>query len=496
MATTETCGIMPLTDTRFIDSPFPTKAEYESYLKMSPAEATHAWQRTSTPPIGPAALVGRTVEIYGLAKRPELNGRRGRVLSYSEETGRFGLLLKSLQAFGSVEKTRIALLPANVRATAMDDEAPSTAATGTEPEPPDAVTWRRLLEALGMPHLKQIHWSSLEEKLTDHLMKKPPESEAAVELLAKAGVGTADERARIVEALNGPPTMFDGSASSGLSSGLSTILKLFAARMERSSARDKAHVERMAQAQTQENRGVPKADAKFRVSDGRVCDQRHGKIDDDVARPPLQTSAMPSATPGEKKGRAPRITVYPSSSQADEIAGLLRMRVRLTACFGNDAHVFEGMLERRGVSLLAVEFDTLKDADDYYERRIYCSEVRRVGINCLLRLPDPANTALVFVNGQLWEWEAYLARYPEVPLVLVIGDDESDVKMHKPRPSQLMGFRGLRLLRRMPVCSEPSRSHRLRSARLPHRTFGSMAATRATPPSHCALMPYLHAGAP
>jgi hypothetical protein len=154
-------------------APFSTMVEYKAYLEMKPNEATAAWHaaeelhraamppRPQAPPTpkGPAALVRRTVEIHGLTKRPELNGRRGRVLTYNEETGRAGVLLKSLQAFGSVEKTTLALLPANLNA--MDD-APS------KPEPEDAVTWSRFFEYLGMPHLKPVIWVQYEEKLCDH----------------------------------------------------------------------------------------------------------------------------------------------------------------------------------------------------------------------------------------------------------------------------------------------------------------------------------------
>ena len=68
--------------------------------------------------------------------------------------------------------------------------------------------------------------------------------------------------------------------------------------------------------------GVPRADARFRVSTGRVCDQRHGKLDGDMARP----------APESRRGGF--VTVYPTPAQADEIAGLLRTRVRCTVSIG------------------------------------------------------------------------------------------------------------------------------------------------------------------
>ena len=191
--------------------------------------------------------------------------------------------------------------------------------------------------------------------------------------------------------------------------------------------------------------GVPPANAKFRISTGRVCDQRHGKLDDDVARPPLE----------KRKLMSNRMTVYPTPVQADQIVGLLRSRTRSCVCIGWDERVFEGMLERRGVSVVAVDADTFQDADAYYERRIYCREVRRVGIDSLQLIVDPPATALIFVNGFLAHWEAYLAHYPQLPLVLIIGDDASTAKGHFPRPAELESRKGFRLLRRMAVdCHE------------------------------------------
>ena len=189
---------------------------------------------------------------------------------------------------------------------------------------------------------------------------------------------------------------------------------------------------------------MPRADAKFKISGGKIYDQKHGKLDDDIARPP------PERHKGGGDGvRMP--TVYPSPMQADEVAGLLRTRVRLCASIGTDERIFEGMLERRGISMLNVDWDTFSEGEHYFERRIYCSEVRRVAVGCLMKLPNPSISALVFVNGHRCPWEAYLAHYPDVPLILVIGDDASTKRHHHPKPAQLEAVTGLKLLRRMPI---------------------------------------------
>ena len=59
-----------------------------------------------------------------------------------------------------------------------------------------------------------------------------------------------------------------------------------------------------------------------------------------------------------------------------------------------------------------------------------------MGLGCLFHIVQPCVTALVFVRTVLQPWRAYLARYPDVPLVIVIGDD-SDEKFFQPQPSDL-----------------------------------------------------------
>ena len=74
-----------------------------------------------------------------------------------------------------------------------------------------------------------------------------------------------------------------------------------------------------------------------------------------------------------------------------------------------------------------------------------------MGIDSLILIQQPQSTALIFVNGFLCPWEAYLARYPDMPLVLIVGNDDDERKGHCPRPSQLAGHVGYRLLRRMHI---------------------------------------------
>jgi len=354
------------------------------------------------------------------------------VLNYSPETGRAGVLLRSIKAFGAVEKITIALLPTNLQvievAAAMQEDG--------------AATWAVLLDHLQLPHLKHIPWWAHEEAIGDALMPKPPNRPSALAELVRAGVDEEVDREAIIDGLLSPSSgIFHKSHAS-----LSVLFKLVAVRVQRLEKEDQAKFDKQRAASEADSKsGVPPANAKFRISTGRVCDQRHGKLDDDVARPPLE----------KRKLMSNRMTVYPTPVQADQIVGLLRSRTRSCVCIGWDERVFEGMLERRGVSVVAVDADTFQDADAYYERRIYCREVRRVGIDSLQLIVDPPATALIFVNGFLAHWEAYLAHYPQLPLVLIIGDDASTAKGHFPRPAELESRKGFRLLRRMAVdCHE------------------------------------------
>ena len=403
----------------FIETPFPTRRAYEEHLVAEAAAAAN-------PKDPNAELVGHTVELMGLKGRAELNGRKGRVVSWNPTTGRCGVLIKTVQQFGAVERTTLALLPTNLKVTDSTDA----------PEIRDELaSWPVLLDHINLPHLKKIHWSLHEEKLFDALMATPPQRDTALEEMAKAGVSSALEREQLLAALHGPPTMF---GKCGLKS---VLMKLLAARVTRMDQRDKKQYEAKKAELDKESAGVPRADAKYPVSTGRVCVQLHGSLDGDVCKPPLKSARNSKFS----------ATVYPSPSQADHIAGLLRTRVRNTVCIGSGERVFEGMLERRGVPLLAIDSDTFDDGGVYYDKRIYCKEVRRVGISSIMLLQEPASTALVFVNGFLTPWEAYLSKYPELPLVLIIGDDDTDQKGHYPRPNALEQHVGFRLLRRMPI---------------------------------------------
>ena len=56
--------------------------------------------------------------------------------------------------------------------------------------------------------------------------------------------------------------------------------------------------------------------------------------------------------------------------------------------------------------MIALDADTMSDAADYYEDRIYCSAVRRVGISALMHFERPQQTALVFVYSVLQPWRS------------------------------------------------------------------------------------------
>ena len=118
------------------------------------------------------------------------------------------------------------------------------------------------------------------------------------------------------------------------------------------------------------------------------------------------------------------------------------------------------MLERRGIDVMALDSDTFGDAESYYERRIYCKQVRRVSADCLMHFNDPSHTALIFVHSVLTPWRGYLARYPEVPIVIIIGDD-TDKKWRGARHPNQGANRSLRRARTPALffhpCQKPSR---------------------------------------
>ena len=77
----------------------------------------------------------------------------------------------------------------------------------------------------------------------------------------------------------------------------------------------------------------------------------------------------------------------------------------------------------------------------------YCSEITRVRPEDLYRIDEPSRTALLFLWGRGLPWRAYLARYPEVSVVIVIGDD-GDKKMMQPKPSDIAEVPGMALRQR------------------------------------------------
>ena len=84
----------------------------------------------------------------------------------------------------------------------------------------------------------------------------------------------------------------------------------------------------------------------------------------------------------------------------------------------------EAMLQQRGCPVVAcdaIKFDDDKrPGSEYWEERIYCKEVRRIHTTELMRLSRPERSALIFSCCYYTPWEAYLTRYPEVPLVVII----------------------------------------------------------------------------
>ena len=99
-------------------------------------------------------------------------------------------------------------------------------------------------------------------------------------------------------------------------------------------------------------------------------------------------------------------------------------------------------------------YDAAAEEDAYWEERIYCREVRRVGVSCLMHFEHPRDTAMIFTKCVLVPWRSYLARYPEVQLVIVIGDASEGRKMYQPTPHEPKEVPGLTLRQTMPIDCE------------------------------------------
>ena len=123
---------------------------------------------------------------------------------------------------------------------------------------------------------------------------------------------------------------------------------------------------------------------------------------------------------------SPQVCVYPTVEQADQLVALLRSfpAVRKVVSIGAGEGFLEGQLERRGIAITAVDLDVLPDPARYRSMRRYCSSIVRVRPDALLEMAEAESTALLFVWGAKLPWEAYLARYPNVPLVVIVGDPE------------------------------------------------------------------------
>lgn len=114
---------------------------------------------------------------------------------------------------------------------------------------------------------------------------------------------------------------------------------------------------------------------------------------------------------------------YPTAEQADGLARELLGRGLAACSIGCGEGALEAMLEARGVAVTAVDLDAFADTARWAGTRCFCSEIRRVRPDALYLLPEPATTALCFFWGRGGStWRQYLRRFPQVPLVVIIGD--------------------------------------------------------------------------
>jgi hypothetical protein len=309
-------------------------------------------------------------------------------VSYTAETGRVGVHIADVG--------KLAVRPEHVELEADD---PGGAARGAFN--PREVSWTSFLRQIGLGRLRHVIWASFESELFERVgrgLNEPEARDDMLRLLQRAGVHNAAEREKLAAALGEPLPAWANPR-------LSAIGQLVARRMGQEDRQAEEAASRAA-----EEASVPTVsaeDARYVVSSGRVCRQKHGEVaPTGVASPPPPAGA-----------------VYPSLGEAGPLAQLLRTRAKLAVCLNecDKARLLEGLLELCGVRVMAVAYDPFQDEKMYAEERIYCREVRRIGVHALPRLLHPRETALVFTCCWLVPWRAFLARYPEVPLVVIIG---------------------------------------------------------------------------
>lgn len=127
----------------------------------------------------------------------------------------------------------------------------------------------------------------------------------------------------------------------------------------------------------------------------------------------------------EPSGRpSPNTCCWVDAEGAAALADALRP-LEVTSIGAGEGYL-ESQLEARGLRVVGVDADSLPAAQRHVYKgfKQYCSEVRRVPADALFRIPRPESSALLFAWGRSLPWRAYLARYPKVRVVAIVGDTE------------------------------------------------------------------------
>lgn len=124
------------------------------------------------------------------------------------------------------------------------------------------------------------------------------------------------------------------------------------------------------------------------------------------------------------------VCVTPTRQELDGLVAAFRS-LATTACgttctvvsIGAGAGLLEGLLLQAGVATVAVDLDFLPSFEDYSDLGAFC-DVVRISSNQLYRIPpdDEQKTCLLCAYGKGVPLEAYLAAYPRLGWVAVIGD--------------------------------------------------------------------------
>ena len=134
---------------------------------------------------------------------------------------------------------------------------------------------------------------------------------------------------------------------------------------------------------------------------------------------PCGTTSIDNLPPAEAS-----VCAFPTPPQIDTLAAVLAKYAARVVSVGCGSGYLEGLLQRKGVALTAVDLDYLSQGADYARETCYCDRIIRVRSWQLFDLgAKGSDTALLFCFGRRVPWREYLEAHPLCPLVVIIATE-------------------------------------------------------------------------